>query len=294
MAISDTPATLVPTALPILFSKVCEVVYQSSLGTNGRTQEAMLTYAPGVGTFNATYESINGYRNSLQNFRGFEFTTAPTDCAFGASFTEYTATPTSIGYAAHLHLCFALPYAVWYPIETSNPEGYGISDAYSHLWLYFNGSSYVNRPFGSIATQLTYFSANLQLDPILLVYINQVDGYAGDATGYLSGTGTYVTDIAALRNMIATLKASIPGRLKIKFITNTNFSSNNINDYTGEIHSNTWLNSVLAGTGVFAGTNGLSDYTAIVSHQNDTATHNQYWYKSDIITNLVAYGVPVY
>lgn len=58
----------VATTLPIKMSDVCQEIYGSA-STVGKSQSGLFTAA--TGTFDPTYESINGYRNSLQNFRGY-------------------------------------------------------------------------------------------------------------------------------------------------------------------------------------------------------------------------------
>lgn len=59
----------IATILPIRFSDVCTELYSSS-NTLGKTLSQ--AFIDATGTFDATYESINGYHNSLQNFRGYE------------------------------------------------------------------------------------------------------------------------------------------------------------------------------------------------------------------------------
>jgi len=63
-------ATRIPTGLPIHLSDVCQQLYGSS-NTSGRTLATC--FADATGLFDPTYESINGYRNSLQNFRGYPY-----------------------------------------------------------------------------------------------------------------------------------------------------------------------------------------------------------------------------
>jgi len=59
---------MIATTLPIKLSDVCLELYGST-STVGKSLSQAFTDA--TGTFDATYESINGYRNSLQNFRGY-------------------------------------------------------------------------------------------------------------------------------------------------------------------------------------------------------------------------------
>jgi len=59
---------MIATTLPIKLSDVCLELYGSS-STVGRSLSQAFTDA--TGTFDTTYENINGYRNSLQNFRGY-------------------------------------------------------------------------------------------------------------------------------------------------------------------------------------------------------------------------------
>jgi len=64
--------SIVPIALPITFSKVCEVVNQDLVGTNGR--HLMGTggqFAIATGTFDPTYVGI---KDRLSNFRGYTYT----------------------------------------------------------------------------------------------------------------------------------------------------------------------------------------------------------------------------
>tara|TARA_Y100000758_G_scaffold299687_1_gene262618 strand:+ start:1064 stop:1648 length:585 start_codon:yes stop_codon:yes gene_type:complete len=58
----------IATTLPIKFSDVCLELYGSS-DTTGRSLNQ--EFIDATGTFDPTYENINGYRNSLQNFRGY-------------------------------------------------------------------------------------------------------------------------------------------------------------------------------------------------------------------------------
>lgn len=62
--------TTVPIALPITFSKVCEVVYEDFAGTNGRSLSGVFAQAVTQGgTFDPTY---SGSKDRLTNFRGYE------------------------------------------------------------------------------------------------------------------------------------------------------------------------------------------------------------------------------
>jgi hypothetical protein len=60
------PKAQVSTALPIEFSEVCEVVYQDTAGTNGRSLNQ--AFIDATLTFDPTYQ---GSKDRLQNFRGY-------------------------------------------------------------------------------------------------------------------------------------------------------------------------------------------------------------------------------
>lgn len=60
---------MIATTLPIKFSDVCLELYGSP-NTIGKSLSQAFTDAVSS-SFDATYENINGYRNSLQNFRGY-------------------------------------------------------------------------------------------------------------------------------------------------------------------------------------------------------------------------------
>lgn len=68
--------TTVPIALPITFSKVCEVVYEDFAGTNGRSLSGVFAQAiTQGGTFDPTYSDS---KDRLTNFRGYEVAAPPT------------------------------------------------------------------------------------------------------------------------------------------------------------------------------------------------------------------------
>jgi len=60
---------MIATTLPIKLSDVCLELYGNT-NTAGRSLNQAFTDAISS-SFDATYDSINGYRNSLQNFRGY-------------------------------------------------------------------------------------------------------------------------------------------------------------------------------------------------------------------------------
>ena len=85
----------IATTLPIDLSDVCLELYGNS-STSGRTLNTAFLDAIG-GSFYNTYESINGYRNSLQNFRGYS--SIPCCPPNFLSITVYSATQLALNFS---------------------------------------------------------------------------------------------------------------------------------------------------------------------------------------------------
>jgi len=100
--------SIVPVALPITFSKVCEVVNQDLVGTNGRhLMGAGGQFAIATGIFDPTYV---GTKDRLSNFRGYKHVFTASVYVTSIPDTTNMTNPTNvIGVENGTYMCYTIP-----------------------------------------------------------------------------------------------------------------------------------------------------------------------------------------
>jgi len=178
---------MIATTLPIKLSDVCLELYGSS-STVGRSLSQAFTDA--TGTFDATYESINGYRNSLQNFRGYKHIF--TAIVYVASIPNTTGmiNPTNIiGAGNENYMCYDIAgngFTYWtLQLQSfSIPVGATIIASQLYTKAYSNTSSAIGEEAHTINDSVGTFIAQYGILPTIDARLTTI------ATSYDTGYST--------------------------------------------------------------------------------------------------------